>query len=85
MIMIIGLLAGILTTISLVPQVIKIICTKDTTGISLETYLITIIGVLLWLTYGIMIKELPIVISSGVSLIFSSIIFIMLLKNKKTE
>lgn len=58
---ILGSVAGILTTIAFIPQVIKVIKTKSTKDISLWMYILFVLGVLCWAIYGIMLKEAPII------------------------
>jgi MtN3 and saliva related transmembrane protein len=71
---IIGFLAAILTTISFLPQAVKIIKTKDTSSISLTMYVIFTTGVLCWLVYGIHILNWAVLLANGVTAIFSIII-----------
>ena len=71
---IIGLLAAIATTSSFLPQAIKTIKTKKTSGISLKMYSIFSFGTLLWFIYGIMNNDWPIIIANGITLIFASVI-----------
>ena len=52
-----GIIAGIFTTGALVPQVIKIIKTKDTKSISVGMYFIQIIGLAIWIIHGFMIQD----------------------------
>ncbi|MFC1690693.1 SemiSWEET transporter [Nanoarchaeota archaeon] len=68
-IILIGLTAGILTTASFLPQVIKTIKLKETKDISLAMYSIISTGIFLWLVYGLLIKDLPVVLANAVSLI----------------
>jgi MtN3 and saliva related transmembrane protein len=70
-----GLLAGTLTTISFVPQVMKTWKFKETKNISLLMYIIFFTGILLWFSYGIFIKNTPILVANGVSLV---LVFIVL-------
>ena len=74
---ILGLLAGALTTISFVPQVIKTWKFKETKDISLLMYVIFFIGVFLWLSYGLIINNAPIIIANGVSLVLVFIVLIL--------
>ena len=76
MITILGLLAGALTTISFVPQVMKTWKFKETKDISLLMYVIFFTGILLWFSYGILIDNTPIIVANGVSLV---LVFIVLL------
>jgi MtN3 and saliva related transmembrane protein len=76
----IGVLAGICTTGSLLPQVIKTIRTRNTKDISLLMYVLLTIGVLLWVIYGCLLKEFPIIIANGTSLLLT--VSVMALKIK---
>ncbi|MBI4835222.1 MAG: SemiSWEET transporter [Planctomycetes bacterium] len=66
---ILGLLAGILTTFSFLPQAIKSWRSRHTKDISLLTFSTLAIGVALWLGYGIIKKDLPIILANAVSLL----------------
>ncbi|MFZ2506600.1 MAG: PQ-loop domain-containing transporter, partial [Trichococcus flocculiformis] len=48
----IGSIAGVLTTLAFLPQVIKVLQTKDTKAISLGMYLMSVIGIFLWMVHG---------------------------------
>jgi MtN3 and saliva related transmembrane protein len=74
MITLIGFIAAAFTTLSFLPQAIKVIKTKNTSGISFSMYLMFTIGVSLWLIYGIFTKQLSISIANGITLIFAIII-----------
>jgi MtN3 and saliva related transmembrane protein len=65
---VVGLAAGFLTTISLVPQVLKIWRTRSTKDVSRKMFIAFCTGVALWLLYGILQRELPIVLWNAVSL-----------------
>lgn len=81
-IQIIGITAAVLTTTSFLPQAIKAIKTKDTKGISLTMYSLFFLGVTLWLTYGILVNDLPIILANGVTFILAGTILILKLKYK---
>ncbi len=61
----IGLIAGALTTISFLPQVIKVWKTKSARDISFATFSIFFLGTLVWLAYGLEIGSLPVVVANG--------------------
>ena len=82
MITIIGLLAALLTTFGAVPQVIQIYKTKKTEGLSLLTIFIFFIGVLLWLVYGIMLNDTPLMLANSVSLLVQGSLLYLKLKYK---
>jgi MtN3 and saliva related transmembrane protein len=75
-----GFAAAILTTGSFLPQAIKTIQTKDTSGISLFMYSLFALGTLLWLLFGLFSNNMPILIANTVTLIFASIILVYKIK-----
>ena len=77
---IIGMAAATLCALSFVPQIIKIYKTKTTRDLPVVTFLFFMLGVILWLIYGLMIKEFPIIIANSLTLIFIFIIIAMKLK-----
>ena len=78
----IGLLAGIFTTGSLLPQLIKTVRTGNVKDISLLMYVFLTIGVFLWFIYGIMLKEFPIIIANGTSLILTASVLFLKIKHR---
>ncbi len=78
----IGLLAAFGTTISFVPQAIKTIRTKDTSGISLAMYLVFTAGTFFWLLYGLLSSNIPVSLANGVTLVFASIILFYKIRYK---
>lgn len=68
---IIGLAAGFCTTAAFLPQAVKTWRSKSAKDLSLGMYLIFCTGVALWLTYGILISDLPIIITNVVTLILA--------------
>lgn len=83
LITLLGLVAATCTTLSFLPQALKIIKTKETGGISLMMYVLLECGLFLWLVYGILIKNLPLMLANGVALLFSSIVLILKIKYGK--
>lgn len=67
-IMILGLVAAVLTTIAFVPQVFKTWKSKSAGDLSLGMYLILTTGVILWLIYGILKEDIPIIAANVVTL-----------------
>ena len=65
-----GFAAAILTTASFLPQAIKTIQTKDTSGISLIMYSLFALGTLLWFLFGFFSNNLPVTIANAVTLGF---------------
>ena len=64
----IGIAAGIFTASSMLPQLIKTIREKKAEEISVVMLLVLITGVSLWIVYGVMKDDLPIIATNAVSL-----------------
>ncbi len=77
-----GLIAGALTTVAFIPQVVKIWKSRHTADISLGMFSIFSVGVFLWLLYGIQLGALPIILSNGITLVLSLTILVFKLKYK---
>ncbi|MBP8626012.1 MAG: SemiSWEET transporter [Syntrophorhabdaceae bacterium] len=67
----IGFIAAFFTTFSMMPQVIRIWRLKEARDISLWMPIMILIGSVLWLIYGIMIKQMPVIIANSVSALIS--------------
>ena len=78
---IVGSVAATLTTIAFLPQAVQVIKTKSTRDISLTMYLVFTAGVGFWLTYGILLGALPIIIGNVVTLILALIVLAMKIKH----
>jgi len=66
-----GLVAGTLTTIAFVPQVIKTWRTRSGRDISLGMFLLFSAGVALWLAYGLTIASRPVIIANALTLMLA--------------
>ena len=64
---VIGTIAGILTSVSMIPQLIKVLKEKEVENISWMMIAVLLTGVSLWVVYGIMREEWPIIISNAFS------------------
>jgi MtN3 and saliva related transmembrane protein len=73
-------LAAILTTVAFVPQALHIIRHKETRAISLPMYLVFATGVALWLLFGLMIWNWPIILANAVTLALALAIVSMKLR-----
>ena len=67
----VGSIAAFLTTVAFVPQAYKVYKTNQTKDLSLFLFLIFSLGVFMWLIYGIMIEDLPIMIANSITLFLS--------------
>lgn len=79
---VLGFVAAILTTSSFLPQALKTIQTKNTSGISLFMYSLFSLGTLMWLIFGWYSNNLPIMVANAVTLIFAVIVLFYKIKFK---
>jgi len=78
---IIGNIAAVFTTISFLPQALKIIKTKETASLSFPMYLMFVTGVTMWLIYGTLNHQMPIIIGNLITLILAGIILHFMIKD----
>lgn len=80
-----GLVATVFTTSSFIPQVWRTWQTRDVSGISLPTYVIITIGLALWLMYGILRDDLPLIVANAAMVVMTGAITVMkIVFDKKT-
>jgi MtN3 and saliva related transmembrane protein len=72
--------AATLTTAAFLPQALHIIRHKDTRAISLQMYVAFATGVCLWMMFGLLIGNLPIIVSNAITLGLALAIIAMKLK-----
>ncbi len=82
MIEIVGFLAAILSTFSFLPQVIKTWRSKSAKDLSLGMYLLVSSSVLMWLIYGILQVDWPIILANIVTLSLSLVILYFKIRYK---
>lgn len=71
-----GTAAAVLTTSSFVPQAVLTLRTRDVSGISLGMYGAFTAGVALWLAYGILLGEWPIIVANAVTVALAAVILV---------
>jgi MtN3 and saliva related transmembrane protein len=81
-IVLIGYIAGALTTLSFVPQVTRAWKLKETRDLSLAMLLLFAAGVLLWTLYGIWIGSMPIIAADVITFILILVLLSMKIKYK---
>ena len=75
-----GLVATCFTTSSFVPQVWRTWKTRNVSGISLPTYVIITIGLALWLVYGWLRGDMPLMMANAVMVVLTGAITVMKLR-----
>ena len=77
---ILGLIAGALTTLSFLPQLIKAWKSRSTHDISIGMFSLLAVGVTLWITYGVVKSDLPVIVANSVTLVFVGLILALKLR-----
>jgi MtN3 and saliva related transmembrane protein len=77
----VGTIAAVLTTVAFIPQAYHSFKTRDLSGVSLPMYSIFTLGVALWLAYGCLLVDWPLIISNAITLALSLLILILKLKH----
>ena len=77
---ILGILAGLLCAVSFIPQALKIFRTKQAKDLSVMTFSLLSLGIFLWLIYGILIEELPVILANSFILVLCLLILAMKIK-----
>jgi len=76
----IGFAAATCTTVAYAPQVIKVWKTRSARDISLGMFLIMVLGLALWLIYGLLSGDAPLIASNAVTMLLAGGILVMKLK-----
>lgn len=78
-----GLVAGVLTTIAYLPQLIKTWQSKSADDLSWSMLIILCLGIILWLVYGFSIHDIPIVAANIVTFMLASVILVLKIRYKQ--
>lgn len=79
--LIIGLIAASLTTFAFLPQSIKAIKTKHTADLSLLMLIMLEVGIVIWIIYGLLEKDIPLLAANSVSFVLITITLILKIRN----
>ena len=82
---IVGALAGTLTTIAFIPQVVKTWRSRSAEDISLFMFLLFSTGVALWLVYGIAIGSLPVIAANAITLLLATSILVLKIRYIRSQ
>ncbi len=79
-----GIVAGLCTTFSFVPQVLKAWREGDTAAISKRMYLVSLAAYSLWIVHGLMISSLPLLVFNGLNLLFAGVILALKVRGHRS-
>lgn len=80
---VIGYLAGLLTTLAFLPQVIKAWRSRSTADISTAMFVTLCAGIVLWLVYGVLRADVPLIVSNAVTLSLAGSILALKLRHDR--
>ena len=80
---ILGLVAGGITSVAMLPQLIKVLKEEDVKDLSLLMIVVLITGLSLWVWYGFMKDELPIILSNAFAVLVNIALLISYFKFRK--
>lgn len=75
-----GVVAGLCSMTSFVPQILKMVRERDASGVSLRMYAVTIVGFICWTTYGALSGSWPVTLANAICLILVCIVFVLRLR-----
>lgn len=81
----IGIAAGLFTALSLLPQLVKIIKDKKANDISMATLLVLFTGIGLWIVYGFMKDDLPVIATNIASLVINIMVIAFSIYYKRNK
>jgi len=79
----IGIIAGVLTSVAMLPQLIKVLKEKNVEDISAGMLIVLITGLSLWIWYGILKEEWPIILSNAFAVLVNLCLGICLIIYRK--
>ncbi|MDA8850895.1 SemiSWEET transporter [Flavobacteriaceae bacterium] len=82
---VVGLVGATFTTLAFVPQVVKIWKNRSSNGVSLSMYVCMLVGIIIWLAYGILINSIAVITANILSGILQVVIIFLTLKNRKND
>jgi MtN3 and saliva related transmembrane protein len=75
-----GILAGFLTTIGFVPQIVKGYRSKSMGDLSLFMPILIGVGMFMWLIYGIWLESVPLILWNAIALVLNIVIIFLILR-----
>jgi MtN3 and saliva related transmembrane protein len=72
----IGMAAAVLTTAAFAPQAFKAWQSRSTKDVSLAMFTMMVAGIILWLVYGILINDIPLIAANAVTLVLAGAILV---------
>jgi MtN3 and saliva related transmembrane protein len=82
---VLGLLAGMLTTVGFIPQIVKGYRTKQMNDVSLTMPILLSVGMALWFFYGVILEDAPIMIWNLIALVLNLTVIYLILSFRRNN
>jgi MtN3 and saliva related transmembrane protein len=79
-IQIVGIVAGVLTSVSMIPQLITMVKKKEAKDVSIVMLLVLMAGLSLWAVYGFMREDAPIIVTNCFSFVVNVVVLTLRIK-----
>lgn len=80
---VVGIIASVLSAVSMLPQLIKILKEKDAENVSMLMLSVLLAGLAMWIYYGVLIKDPIIIISNSFSVLLNLVLLFCAFRYKK--
>jgi MtN3 and saliva related transmembrane protein len=80
---VVGIVSSVLTAVSMLPQLIKVIREKDAENVSIVMLSVLLAGLAMWIYYGVLIKDLIIIVSNSFSVLLNVVLLFCAFRFKK--
>ncbi len=80
-----GLVAAALTTAAYVPQVVKTWRSGSSADLSLGTYALLLAGLVAWLAYGVLVRDVPIILANVVTIGLVGSVLVHVLRSRRAR
>jgi MtN3 and saliva related transmembrane protein len=74
---VVGISAGVLTAVSALPQIFKVLKDKKVEAVSPFMFVVLLIGNGMWFWYGLLLSELPIIVTNAFSFCCSAVMIFL--------
>jgi MtN3 and saliva related transmembrane protein len=81
----IGLVAGAITSLAAIPQVVRTFRTRHARDLSIWQPVLLVVGMLLWLIYGICLRDLPLILANAFSILCYALLIFMKIYFKEDD
>lgn len=72
-----GIVAGTLTTISFIPQLLRILRTRSADDISWAMFSVFAMGTTLWIVWGVGQRAVPVILANAITLLLTAVIMFL--------